>query len=165
MKKAMIVFGLFLLSWTGSLVLLTGLDENNLFVYLPRWLLYLGACALVLPFVPGKFWQIKTGLTGILVVWLLVLPSVRWNTLKSFYIDCANLQHGMTLAAARRVMTPYVEADRSIDLYAAYLPGVTETPDEHSARLIFIPTAADSADWCVVYPDGEQIKAVVINPD
>lgn len=165
MKKSAIVLGLFLLGWTGSLVLLTGLDVNNLFVYLPRWLLYLGACALVLPFVPGKYWQIKTGLTGILLVWLLILPSVRWNTLKSFYIDCSNIRHGMTLTEARQVMAPYVEVDRSTGVYSAYMPGVDETPTEHSTRILFIPTKADSADWCVIYPEEQQVKAVVISPD
>ncbi|HSD83123.1 MAG TPA: hypothetical protein VLG46_04665, partial [Anaerolineae bacterium] len=122
MKRPMIVFALFLLGWTSSLILLTGLDQDNLFVYLPRWLLYLGACALVLPFVPGKYWQIKIGLTGILLVWLLVLPSVRWNTLKSFYIDCANIQRGMSLAEARKVMAPYVETDNTTGVYSAYMP-------------------------------------------
>lgn len=165
MKRPVIVLALFLLSWTGSLILLTGLDVNNLFVYLPRWLFYLGACALVLPFMPGKYWQIKIGLTGILLVWLLVLPSVRWNTLKSFYIDCANIQRGMALAQARQMMAPYVEVERPTDVYSAYLPGVMETSEEHSTRLVFIPTEADSADWCVVYPEEHHVKAVVSSPD
>lgn len=165
MKRPMIVFALFLLGWTSSLILLTGLDQDNLFVYLPRWLLYLGACALVLPFVPGKYWQIKIGLTGILLVWLLVLPSVRWNMLKSFYIDCANIQRGMSLAEARKVMAPYVETDNTTGVYSAYMPEVPETPTEHSTRLLFIPTKADSAEWCVVYPEEQQVKTVVISPD
>jgi hypothetical protein len=165
MKKSAIILGLFLLGWTGSLVVLTGLDVNNLFVYLPRWLLYLGACALVLPFVPGKYWQIKTGLTGILLVWLLILPSVRWNTLKSFYIDCANIQRGMTLAAARQVMAPYMETDNTTGVFSAYMPEAPETPTEHSTRILFIPDAANTAEWCVIYPQGEQVQAVVISPD
>lgn len=165
MNKSVIGWGLFLLGWIGSLILMTWLDVNTLFVYLPRLVLYLGVCVVILPFVRGKYWRIKISLAGVLLAWLLILPSVRWNTLKSFYIDCAQLRPGMTLAAARQVMAPYVEADRPTGIYTAYLPGVTETPEEHNTRLIFIPTGPDSADWCVVYPEGKQIKAVVISPD
>jgi hypothetical protein len=165
MKKSIVGLALFLLIWSGSLLWLTWLDVSGFFLYLPRWLLYLVACALLFPLVPGRYWPIKTGLTAILLVWLLLLPSIRWNTLKSFYIDCANIQRGMTIAAARQVMAPYVEADRSTDIYTAYMPGVTETPEEHNTRLIFIPTEADSADWCVVYPEVEKVRAVVISPD
>ena len=100
-----------------------------------------------------------------MVVWLLVLPSLRWSTLKSFYIDCARLQPGMTLTEARQVMTPYMEVDHASDIFSAYIPGVQETPVEHSTRLLFIPTEADSADWCVVYPEAQRVKAVVISPD
>lgn len=165
MKKSRMVAGIFLLIWISSLALLTWLDASNFFLYLPRWLLYLGACALIFPLVPGKFWQIKLGLTSLLLVWLLLLPSVRWNTLKSFYLDCANIQRGMTLVAARQVMAPYVEVERPMDTYTAYMPGVDETPEEHNSRLIFIPAGTDSADWCVVYPDNGQVKAAVISPD
>jgi hypothetical protein len=165
MKKSVIVFGFFLLVWTDSLLLLTWLDMNNFLLYLPRWLLYLAACALVLLFVPGKHWQIKLGLTGILLVWLLILPSLRWNTLKSFYIDCANIQRGMTLTEARKVMAPYVEADNTTGVFSAYLPEAPETPAEHNTRILFIPTAAETAEWCVVYPEEEKVKAVVISPD
>ena len=123
------------------------------------------ACALVLPCVPGKYWPIKIGLTGSLLVWLLVLPSVRWNPLKSFYIDCANIQRGMSLVAARQVMAPYVEVDSTTDVFSAYMPEVAETPAEHNTRILFIPTESDAADWCVVYPEEQRVKAVVISPD
>jgi hypothetical protein len=165
MKKPVIVLGLFLLGWTGSLVLLTWLDVNNFFLYLPRGLLYLGVCALLFPFVRGKYWRVKISLTGVLLAWLLILPSVRWNTLKSFYLDCSHLQPGMALAAARQVMAPYVEADDTTGVFSSYMPGVVETPAEHNTRILFIPQGSDSADWCVVYPEGQQIKAVVISPD
>jgi hypothetical protein len=165
MKKSAIVFGLFLLIWTGLLVLLTELDVNNIFLYLPRAALYVGVCVLLFPFVRGRYWRIKAGLTSVLLAWLLILPFVRWNTLKSFYIDCAQLRPGMTLTAARQIMATYVEVERPTGTYAAYMPGVAETPEEHNSRLIFIPEGTDSADWCVVYPEGEQIKAVVISPD
>ena len=164
-KKPMIVLGFFLLIWISSLIWLTGMDVNNLFVYLPRWLIYLVACALLLPFAPGKYWLLKTALTGIWLMWLLLLPSMRWNTLKSFYIDCANIQQGMTLSEARQRMAPYVETDAATGVFAADMPEVRETSAEHSTRILFIPTEVDQADWCVVYPEGQQVKAVVISPD
>jgi hypothetical protein len=165
MKKPVIVLGLFLLSWTGSLAVLTWLDVNSFFLYLPRGLFYLGACALVFPFVPGKYWRVKICLAGALLAWLLLLPSMRWTSLKSFYIDCSIIKPGMTVDDARAVMTPYVEVDSTNDVYSAYMPGVAETPVEHNTRILFIPTEADSADWCVVYPEEQKVKAVVISPD
>ncbi len=164
-KMSAIALGVFLLIWIGSLILLTGMDVNNLFVYLPRWLIYLIVCALILPFAPGKYWPLKTVLLGIWLMWLLLLPSMRWNTLKAFYIDCANIQQGMTLSEVRQRMTPYVEADNATDFFSAYMAEAPETSAEHNTRILFIPTEVDQADWCVVYPRGQQVKAVVISPD
>jgi hypothetical protein len=164
-KKSLMVVGIFLLVWISSLALMTWLDANNFFLYLPRAALYVGVCVLLLPFVRGRYWRIKAGLAGVLLAWLLILPSVRWNMLKSFYIDRARLRPGMTVTAARQVMAPYVEIERPTDTYTAYMPGVAETPEEHNSRLIFIPEETASADWCVVYPDNGQVKAAVISPD
>jgi len=44
------------------------------------------------------------------LTWLLViLPGVRWNYEKSFYVDARSLTSGMAASEVRQIMKPYLE--------------------------------------------------------
>ena len=128
--------------------LLTLMDRAVMFIYFPYWLfaaffaLLLGISYFIAPR-PVRF------VVFVLVVaWLLVLPSVRWNYLKSFYIDADRLQAGMTLTEAQTIMQPYVQQEIG-----------------SANGVMFIPSMRDAADQVTVYVEGETISRINISPD
>lgn len=157
-------------------VVFTRLDRDVIFVYLPRWLIVgVPSVALAAAIRPPKLW-IQRGAVVALAVWgLAVLPRIRWNELKAFYIDCTDVRPGMTLTEARSRMFRYVEAGRTgiqvgdgtLDhrLPGATVVGVAETDAEHATRILFIPSQQHGADWCLIYPDGDRVARVEIAPD
>jgi hypothetical protein len=109
------------------------------------------------------------------VVWLTVLYPIRWDHLKSFYIDAHSLRAGMSMEEVRQVMSPYVEVGRNYNpsdstipqgIFGATMMGApTESRSEHDSRVLFIPSEEYAADWCVVYPKGGVVESVTIHPD
>jgi hypothetical protein len=128
--------------------LLTLMDRAVMFVYLPYWLfaaffaLLLGISYFIAPR-PARFVVFM-----LVVAWLLVLPAVRWNHLKSFYIDADRLQAGMTLTEAQAIMQPYVQQEIG-----------------SANGVMFIPSMRDAADQVTVYVEGETISRINISPD
>lgn len=153
-------------------VLASLFDSISGFVYLPRFLIAIGASAAVVPF--ARVWR-NTALlcSAIIFVVVMGLSFVRWNNLKSFYIDAYSLSAEMTMDEVRTRMAPYLEVGRSdtsdvlapADIFTASPLGVDETAAEHESRIIFIPDDENFADWCIVYADDGIVNRVEIHPD
>lgn len=142
------------------------------FEYLPRLAFGVVAIATVLVF---AWWWPKAavGSAVFLGLWLVALSPVRWNHLKSFYIDSHSLRQGMPMEEVRRIMSPYIEVGRNDTpspdippgIFGATMVGASESEQEHEARVLFIPSEVDYADWCVVYPEMGVVKRITIDPD
>jgi hypothetical protein len=147
-------------------------DAGCLFEYLPR--LGFGVVAIGTVLILAS-WRPKAAAASaiFLGLWLAVLYPIRWNNLKSFYIDSHSLRKGMSMDEVRRVMSQYLEVRRNYTpsgdipsgIFGATMLGVSESQDEHDSRVLFIPSEAECADWCVVYPEGGVVKSVAIHPD
>ena len=90
--------------------------------------------------------------------WTLVLPSIRWNFKKSFYIDCKGIESGMALKEVRNRMAGY------------RLQGETRGESPHrteldQAHLLFHPSSDYSSDWCIVYIAGGHVDRIAISSD
>jgi hypothetical protein len=147
-------------------------DQQCLFEYLPR--LIFGAVAIATVLVFASWWPKAAAASAIFLgLWLAALYPIRWNHLKSFYIDSHSLRKGMPMDEVRQVMSPYLEVGRNYTppgnippgIFGATMGGVPESQDEHESRVLFIPSEADCADWCVVYPENGVVKRVTIDPD
>jgi len=92
------------------------------------------------------------------------VAPVRWNLLKSFYLDCKALEPGISFADALARMSAYNGSPPEW-MAGAAMVGVRESSAEHSERVIIIPSPAHSADWCILYPEREQLARVEIHPD
>jgi hypothetical protein len=147
-------------------------DADCLFEYLPR--IGFGVVAITTVLVFAAWWpKAAAGSAIFLALWLAVLSPIRWNHLKSFYIDSHSLRKGMSMHEVRQVMSPYLEVGRNYTpsgdippgIFGATMLGVDETQNEHESRVLFIPSEAFSADWCVVYPEDGIVKSVAIHPD
>lgn len=57
------------------------------------------------------------------VIWMLVLPYVRWNEAKAFFVDARRLELGMSASEAREVMRDYLEFGKD------YVPTAEERQD------------------------------------
>jgi hypothetical protein len=162
-----------LVTMTLIVVLLATLfDAACGFEYIPRLPAAIFLSVMVLPF------ALKSRLAAFICsatifVWILGLSPVRWDHLKSFYVDAHSLQPGMTLAEVRTRMSPYLEvgksyipgADVPAGIFGAHMLGAPETQAEHVSRILFIPSEEYMADWCVVYPKDGIVARVEIHPD
>jgi hypothetical protein len=91
-------------------------------------------------------------IAGTALVWtLLVLPQVRWNHSKSFYVDARRLRTGMSVAEVRGIMSPHLElgAFEPTREEQGWLPS---TPDPADA-LIFLHCPLGWTDHCEVRMD------------
>jgi hypothetical protein len=76
--------------WTLTAVVF---DEQCLFEYLPR--LGFGAVAIGTVLVFASWWPKAAAASAIFLgFWLAALYPIRWNNLKSFYIDSHSLRRG-----------------------------------------------------------------------
>ena len=102
---------------------------------------------------------------GIALLWMLVvLPQVRWNHIKSFYVDARRLEPGMQETEVREIMAPYLEVGRT------YQP----TPEEQDwglaadprENMLFIHSALGWTDHCEVKLDEQgRARAIHIEKD
>jgi hypothetical protein len=88
---------------------------------------------------------------------LVLVPWVRWNHLKSFYLDCSLIETGARVDDARTRMRAY--RLQQISKEGSSQKGL-ERP-----HLTFHPDLDHSADWCVVYFEGERVTEVEALPD
>jgi hypothetical protein len=155
--------------WTAVSVFF---DAGCVFVYIPRLLFGAVAVGTILIF---AFWRPKLAVVSALFLGMLlaVLSPIRWNDLKSFYIDSYSLREGMRMDEVRKTMSPYLEVGRNFTpsgempagIFGATMLGVSESQQEHESRVLFIPSEEFAADWCVVYPENGIVNRVTIHPD
>ena len=147
-------------------------DAGCLFEYLPRMLFGAVALGTVLLFAACRP-KAAVASAVFLGIWVVALYPIRWNQLKSFYIDSHSLCKGMPMGEVRRIMSPYLEVgsnftpsgDIPAGVFRATMLGVSEGQQERESRILFIPSEEFSADWCVVYPENGIVKTVTIHPD
>ena len=116
-------------------------------------------------------WPLLLSLQGRVVIgsallWMLViLPQVRWNYVKAFYVDARRLSVGMEATEVRAIMEPYLE------LGATYLPTSEEQkwlplPPDPRYAMIFIHSAIGWTDHCEVRLDaGGKVRNIHIEKD
>lgn len=149
----------FSIIWVGLLILITWLDTTGLFVYLPY-----GICALLVLVIgiTPLIWQadylrLRWGILMLGTVWLLVLPSIPWNTDKAFLLNVAKIRSGMTTEQVRTVMTGYTVSMRN---------SVTSTTGQsYDFELIFYADAAADTTAVVVDFQSDQVAQVRIDLD
>jgi hypothetical protein len=98
-------------------------------------------------------------------LWMLVvLPEVRWDHAKSFYVDVRRLERGMTSAEVREIMAPYLElgVDYHPTAEEEWLP---RAPDPEEG-MIFLHSAIGWTDHCEVRLDPSgRVRDISIEKD
>lgn len=95
---------------------------------------------------------------AVLALWLVVLPFIRWNVVKSFYIDCNGITPGASVEEVKRMMSGY-----RLQRESPGNPGGSSALD--APHLTFHPSVDRSSDWCVVYTVSGLVESVEILPD
>ena len=139
------------------------LDRSVFFVYIPRWLFVIPLLLLLPTRVNKTYWARFVAVFALCIL-PFVLAPVRWNLLKSFYLDCERLEVGMPFVDALDAMSIY-ESNHADWIDGARMWGISETDAEHQTRRVVIPSRAHSADWCVLYPEDGRLARVVAHPD
>ncbi len=132
---------------TPYLVIISWLDAALFFEAFPIRLL-LGFLWVLL----GVTWARKTPasllMIGVIALWTAaILPGVRWNHGKAFYIDAHRIKRGMNVEEVRHLMAPYIDVDRDLT------PKEQEMmlwPKARSNRMMFLHTTM-FADTCAVH--------------
>ena len=129
------------------------------------------ALALVLLGGLVQAWRHTLAACAVLGLWFAVLPAIRWSPLKEFYMDCARIEPGMSVAHAAKIMSPYLLTERPVrlerDLQNAHQdPSLVGPPPEAEPdRILFIPDRESGADWCMVYASGQLVRDAEISTD
>jgi len=141
-----------------SFAALVWLDRHVAFVYMPRWIPAIPVVLFLFPTrVDSSYWLRAAVVVGLALA-PFALGPVRWNTLKSFYVDCATIEPGTALSEVQRRMQAYhLQRSATGDSTAA---NPLERP-----HLTYHPDEFHSADWCVVTTEGTQVAGVFIFPD
>lgn len=137
----------------GGAVVATILDLLGFFNSFP--FLLVGGSIIALAFV-GFFaaTSLNRGLVvGFAIIWALVLPHMRWNLVKAFYLDCGALSAGNLVDEARAKMSNYHLQNESAK-------SIERAEGLDRAHITFHPSVDRSADWCVVYFDGDRVVSV-----
>src|SRR5258706_6315102 len=120
------------------------LDSQVLFEYIPNWLAAIAVVILLGPVLAWRFSLPKLAVLSLLLAWLfVVLPQVRWNMLKGFYVDCHSIRPGSSTESAQRVMSKYL--------------GPRLGP---AGQFVFTPSQQLDADWCLVETTGSVVARV-----
>ena len=110
------------------------------------------------------------------VIWTLgVLPGIRWNHEKAFYVDARRIEVGMTDARVREIMKPYIEIRRGMaydgDGRVVYRPtGEEQQWEPWTERpadvMLFLHSIAGWSDSCEVQlsPNG-RVRRIHIEKD
>jgi hypothetical protein len=135
----------------------TVMDRARLFVYFPYSIFALAFVAIVVGRVAISFERDTLAVLEILVAWIVVLPQIRWSGLKSFYMDCARIEMGADVSNVYRRMAAYhLQRDHR---------GGPAASDLDRPHITFHPSLDRSADWCVVYTEGDRVVRVEALPD
>jgi hypothetical protein len=133
-------------------LLLTLMDIAHFTLYLTYWipaLLITNVCVVILMVHPTTP---RTIFLGVLLVWIVILPYIRWDRTKSFFIDAHQVRVGMTEVQARETMKPYFEF-RDRDMVSPY-----------GERIAFKPNEG-GGDSCVVYLKNDKVVRIEIRVD
>ena len=103
---------------------------------------------------------------GVGLLWMLViLPQVRWNHAKSFYVDARRLELGMNAAEVREIMAPHLEVGRTYQPTSEEQEWGLAAPDP-SERMLFIHCVSGWTDQCEVELDEQgRARAIHIEKD
>lgn len=129
----------------------TWLDWTCFFelAYPLRWFFGATYLAFVWPLLRGKPSRVIAATS---LIWMLaVLPQVRWNHAKSFYVDARRLARGMTVDEVRAIMDPHMELGVD-ELSPEERSWVGATPDPRD-ELVFLHCAIGWTDHCEVVLD------------
>ena len=99
------------------------------------------------------------------LVWMvLVLPQVRWNHSKSFYIDAHRISRGMTTQEVREIMAPHQELGvyEPLPGEADWLPSVDSYWED---TLVFFHCPLGWTDHCEVIFRRDRVARVNIVKD
>jgi hypothetical protein len=101
----------FLIGWACLLGLVTWLDQHNLFIYVPYGisvsLLLLGSAVPLAILWQGAYVRVQSAVMIVGLVWLCLLPTIRWNSEKALLLDAAHLHTGMNAAQVQAIMAIY----------------------------------------------------------
>ena len=128
-----------------------------------RWGVAAIYLTLALPLLSSK--PSRAVVCGSLIWMLALLPQMRWNHAKSFYVDARRLELGMESAEVRKIMAPHLE------LGATYHPTSEEQewlplPPDPRYAMIFIHCAIGWTDHCEVRLDaGGRVRNIHIEKD
>ncbi len=139
-------------------LLITAIDIWSPFLYVPYWLLAAVVAAPALGSLAFSFSRARAGLVVILLGWMLALPYLRWNNVKSFFIDCQRIEVGMSVPEAKALMSSYrlqIETNGKTRIEQRL-----ERP-----HITFHPSLDRSADWCVVYKEEGRVVEVDAVPN
>jgi len=125
-------------------------DRSVLFEYFPLWLVASVPLLVLAAEIQGKTAEYRGVAFLLVVVWLLVLPHIKWNDRKGFYMDCHSIDRGDSRESVYRTMSDYL---------------ATADEDESTDRVIFTPSRERSADWCVVEFQRDLVTRAYADPD
>jgi len=89
--------------------------------------------------------RLRLVLLSVLVIWIVILPHIRWDHTKSFFIDARRLNVEMTIVEAHKIMEPYYSF-------------------KDSDRIFFKPYEG-GGDVCIVYLNNSKISKIIIRLD
>lgn len=138
-----------------SLVFVAGvswLDAGCFFElwYPLRWGVAAVYLTLALPLLSTK--SGRTVACGSLIWMLALLPQMRWNHAKSFYVDARRLELGMEAAEVRKIMAPHLELGVTWHPTSEEREWLPLPPDPRYA-MMFIHCAIGWTDHCEVKLD------------
>jgi hypothetical protein len=144
-----------LLTFSTIVIVLVALstiaDMNVLFEYFPRWGVVVPCVLLLVIGVRGRMVKAKIGVLTLFILWMLVLPHIRWNHLKAFYIDCHSISRGESRESTYLTMADYSTSSMEF---------------ETAEQVIFTPSNAFfDADWCIVEFQGDNVYKAYPSPD
>ncbi|NOT31950.1 MAG: hypothetical protein HOP15_16005 [Planctomycetes bacterium] len=100
------------------------------------------------------------------VGWMLVfLPQVRWNEVKSFYVDARRIESGMTASEVRQIMARHMEVGVSYHPTPKEQDWLPRPPDP-TKGMIFLHSVVGWTDHCEVWLDsGGRVRDIHIEKD
>lgn len=162
-RKPDVLFWIVAFLSSASVVAISWLDAGCFFeIGTPlRWLVAAGYLAFAWPLLLNLRGRV---VAGVAMLWMLgILPQVRWNHVKSFYVDARRLETGMGEADVREIMAPYLEVGRT------YQPTAEEQeswmPPHPSGGMLFIHSPQGWTDHCEVELDQGRALLIHIEKD
>ncbi len=172
-KKEKTISIIYVVVLSVILIFLLMLDIAVSFVYIPYWSYYIVSVLILLPLLLIKYNHLKMILFIVytLIIFIL-LPKIRWNELKEFYIDAEKIEIGFTEKQVDTIMKNYLKnpkiiekmGEEEVDLSKSRIICVKETKEEHKKRILYTPKN-HKVDWFIIYLEDGVVARKVISPD